>query len=180
MHSWRDKILEDFPAGICRLTIVSDPDGLFDEILLAQELNRRGFEITKFGDSIEFRYEYEKDFRAAWDSGKALDLIVVTEEKDTEIIQLPYDLLKKGRILSYGLADIFPTLSYPILKNLDIHLIDALYAKKHLLSSELLGDNATIDTILKLVYGLQPEFIDTDEELLGELLRIHYSRIGID
>jgi len=60
MASWRDEILKDFPAGICKLTIVQDPDRLFEEAVLVQELNCRGYEIVKFGDPIVFRYEYEK------------------------------------------------------------------------------------------------------------------------
>jgi len=82
--------------------------------------------------------------------------------------------------LFYSLGGIFPTLSYPCLQKVDIALIDTLYAKKHLLPSFPVGDIATIDIILKLVYGLQPELIDTNEELLRELLRIHYQHLALD
>ena len=180
MASWRDEILKDFPSGICKLTIVRDPDRLFEEALLVQELNCRGYEIVKFGDPIVFRYEYEKEYRSVWDAGKSLNLIVVPEEREKEVITLPYDILKRARTLFYSLGGIFPTLSYPVLQKVDIALIDTLYAKKHLLPSFPVGDIATIDIILKLVYGLQPELIDTNEELLRELLRIHYQHLTLD
>jgi len=180
MASWRDEILRDFSPGGCKLTIVGDPDKLFEEVLLGQELNRRGYEIVYFSDPIVFRYEYEKEYRSAWDAGKPLNLIVVVLEGEKEIDNLPYDLLKRARTLRYSLARIFPTLSYPILQKIDIALLDTLYVKKKMLPLNPVGDTATIDIILKLAYGLEPELIDTNEDMLRELVRIHYQHLSLD
>jgi len=182
MDNWRGEILKDFSVNASRLSIVDDRDALFQEIRLVKELNRRGFQIIKYADSIEFRYEYERSYRPIWDSGQTLNLIVILEQTESSLTidDLPFDILKKGRRLSYSLANIFPTLSYPILTNLPVEMLDTLYEKRELLPKDPVGDDATLDFLLRLVYQIQVESINTDVDLLSKLLQIHYYQIPID
>ena len=56
MISWRDRILHEFLPRASRLTVVSDPEGLFlDETVLAK-LQRRSFDVLIFDESVAFRY----------------------------------------------------------------------------------------------------------------------------
>ncbi len=182
MGDWRDEILKDFSVNESRLSIVEDRDALFQEIRLVQELNKRGFEIIQYTDSIEFRYQYERSYRPIWDSGKILNLIVILQptESSLTIDDLPFDIISKGRVLSYSIADIFPTLSYPVLTNLPIQMFDKLYEKKELLPKDPVGDDATLDLFSRLVYRIQAESINTDVDLLSQLLQIHYYQVPID
>jgi hypothetical protein len=176
VNSWRNTILEEFVPNVSRLTLVSDPDSLLTEEILALELRRRGFDLIEFNDPIEFRYAYESKYRSIWDRGEHTDLVVILRLQDAELESLPYDLLQAGRKLSFNLGDLFLNMSYPVVEQLDRSLLDALYDAQCKSSPDPMGDNATKDFILRHVFGIAAELIRNDVELLRALLRLHYGK----
>ena len=174
MSSWIESILNDFIPEVSNLTLVSDPDRLLSEEKLAQELIGRGFHLIVFDDPVEFRYAFESKYRSIWDQGGHKDLIVISHLQVPEIEILPFDLLHAGRRLSFSLAAFFPNFSYPVIENLDRSLLSSLFDAQSKSSPERMGDNATKDFILRHVFGIAPELIGSDVELLGVLLRLHY------
>lgn len=177
MSSWRDAILNDFIPNVSKLTLVADPDSLLTEEKLAMQLRGRGFELIEFNDPVEFRYAYESKYRSMWDRGEHTDLVVILRLQDTELEDLPYDLLQAGRKLSFNLGDLFPSLSYPVIEKLDRCLLDSLYDAQLKSPPDRMGDNATKDFILRHVFGIAAELISNDVELLRILLRLHYGKI---
>ena len=162
MSSWRDAILKEFVPNISRLTIVSDPDALLTEEKLAVTLRDRGFDIIEFNDGIEFRYAYESNYRSIWDQGEHTDLVVALRLQNIEIENLPFDLLKTGRRLSFDLGSLFPNLSYPVIESLDSSLLDVLFDAQQQYSPGRIGNNATKDFILSHVFGIAAALIKTD------------------
>lgn len=179
MSSWRDAILSDFIPNVSKLTLVADPDSLLTEEKLALELRRRGFELIEFNDSVEFRYAYESQYRSVWDKGDHTDLVVILRLEDAELDLLPYDLLQVGRKLSFNLGDLFPSLSYAAIENLDRCWLDALYDSQQKTLPERMGNNATKDFILRHVFGIAAEMITNDVELFRSLLRLHYGQLQL-
>src|SRR5277367_3460429 len=127
MSDWRAQILKEFSPGVQPITAVSDPDGLLTEPLLSQALDERGFELLVFEESISFRFAYESRFRSRIDVGLRVDLIVISHDDASSQITLPFDVLAKAEKLSCSLADVFPHLSYPVLRALEPQYIDQLY-----------------------------------------------------
>ncbi|BBL34625.1 hypothetical protein Nstercoris_00864 [Nitrosomonas stercoris] len=179
MSSWRDAILNDFVPNVSKLTLVADPDCLLTEEKLALELRGRGFDLIEFSDPVEFRYAYESKYRSIWDRGEHTDLVVVLRLQDAELESLPYDLLQAGRKLSFNLGDLFPNLSYPVIEKLDRSLLDSLFEAQRKSPPDRMGDNATKDFILRHVFGIAPELIANEVELLRALLRLHYGKLQI-
>ena len=179
MSSWRDAILNDFVPSVSKLTLVADPDCLLTEEKLALELRGRGFNLIEFSDPVEFRYAYESKYRSIWDLGEYTDLVVILHLQDAELESLPFDLLHAGRKLSFNLGDLFPNLSYPVIEMLDRSLLDALYDAQRKSSPDRMGDNASKDFILRHVFGIAAELIDSKVELLRILLRLHYGKLQI-
>jgi hypothetical protein len=179
LPSWRDTILNDFVPNVSKLTLVADPDCLLTEEKLALELRGRGFDLIEFSDPVEFRYAYESKYRSIWDRGEHTDLVVVLRLQDAELESLPYDLLQAGRKLSFNLGDLFPNLSYPVIEKLDRSLLDALFEAQRKSPPDRMGDNATKDFILRHVFGIAPELIGGEVELLRALLRLHYGKLQI-
>ncbi len=171
---WRDRILAEFVPGLARLTLVADPDGLLAEEGMLQAIRARGFEIVPFEDSIAFRYAYEAGCRARWERGEGVELVVVVRGDATALQALPYDLLQAGRPLSFGLGELFPALSYPVVATLDradLDLLDAALAQHR---PQALSENASKDFVLRHVFAIAPETIEQPAELLRVLLRRHY------
>ncbi len=174
MKTWRDNILEEFVPDLGHLTLVADPDGLLTEEKLVLELQNRGFRILEFHDSIAFRYEYELLCLQKCEKNERIDLIVLTKSPSSDLDTLPYDLLEKGRSISFDLGKIFPNLSYSVIEQLDRKYLDAVYLAYIEEIHERLGDNATQDFVLKSVFGIDTSRIKTSIDLLNTLLKIHY------
>ena len=174
MGNWRDQVLREFAPNVARLTIVADPDHLLVEEEVLVSIRARGFELIPFDDHIAFRFLYESKFRSRWDQGDQTDLVVVLHSQDSALDWLPHDLLQIGRRLSFSLGDIFPSLSYPIVAALDRADLDPLHEAQRLNKSVALGNYASIEFILRHVFGIVPELIKDVPDLLRVLLRRHY------
>ena len=84
-----------------------------------------------------------------------------------------------GRKLAFNLGDLFPNLSYPVIEKLDRSLLDVLFEAQRKSPPDRMGDNATMDFILRHVYGIAAELITSGVELLRGLLRLHYGKSRI-
>src|SRR6266496_1954471 len=180
--TWRDPILAQCTpeiATVARLTVVADPDELLTEQGVIDGIRQRGFEIVPFEDHVAFRYAYERRFREVWDNGKDTNLVVVLRATRSDISGLPFDLLDQAkrdrRLLSFSLAELFPSLAPHVLSELDRADFDAVSSAQRLFEPEPLGENATRDFLLRNVFGLDPAQIQNDADLLRALLRRHYS-----
>ena len=174
MSNWREEILKEFTPNVARLTLVADPDGLLMEEGIFAGIRARGFELIPFEDHIAFRYAYETKFRSQWNKGDQTELVVVLHSAASDLASLPYDLLQAGRQLSFSLGEIFPNLSYPVVTTLDQGDLDALDDAQRQHTPGVLGDNATIEFILRHVFNIALELIKKPSDLLRVLLRRHY------
>lgn len=174
MSDWREDILKEFTPGVEPITVVADPDGLLTEPCLSQTVSEKGFELLLFEDSISFRFAFESRYRPRLDAREDVDLVVVHRGDRGVVSDLPYDILAKGRQLSFSLGDIFPHFSYPVLRCLDSQYLDQLYEAQVRFTPGILGENSTKDFILRHVFSIAPELIKTDSDLLRTLLRQHY------
>jgi hypothetical protein len=176
---WRARILRAFVPQLMPLTLVADPDGLLTEEQLVEAIRARGFDILEYEEPIAFRFAYESRFsRGATlpeGEGGRRDLVVRFSGPESELQRLPYDLLARGRCLSFSLADLFPSLSYPVVTELDRADLDEVYRVQAGLKQGPLGDSATRDLVLRHVFGIVPELIVEGSDLLRVLLRRHHS-----
>ena len=171
---WRDRILKEFTPKVARVTLAADPDGLLLEEALVEAIRARGFELLPFEDPVAFRFAYESRFRCARDRGETVDLVVVSRTDGDDLTTVPYDILAAGRRLSFGLRELFPDLSYPVVGSLDRGHLDALYRAQTRHRPGKMGDDATKDFVLLHVFQIAPAFIEDPSKLLNVLLRRHY------
>ena len=178
--SWRDEIMKEFTPQVARLTLVADPDGLLLEEGILKGIEARGFELIPFEDHVAFRFAYESRYRSRWDRGELTDLVVVLRAAASDLRSLPYDLLQAGRQLSFNLGELFPNLSYPVIDALDRSDLDDLYkAQKREKPDRPLGDRQTRGFVLRHVFGVAPETIQQESDLVRFLLRRHYRGLRI-
>lgn len=180
MSPWIDRILKEFPADLARLWIASDPDDvLLDEQVLSG-LRERGFELLPFEDSVAFRAEYEERYRSAWDRGEAAPAkALVLHLRGTNIGDLPWDYLRQARRVSLSLANLFPKLSYPVVRQIGAEHHEALFAAQAKHASQALGESATKEFVLTHIFKISPHLMSRPEDLWRELLRLHYRDSGL-
>lgn len=180
MSQWIDHILKAFPEDVSRLWIAADPDDvLLNEHVLAR-LRERGFELMPFEDSVAFRTEYENRYRSAWDDGKAGPAkALILHLRGSNTSELPWDYLNQARLVSLSLANVFPKLSYPVLRQIGVEHHEALFAAQARHASQVHGESATKEFILTHIYRISPHLISRSEDFWRELLRLHYRNTGL-
>ena len=180
MSRWMDRILREFPADLSRLWIAADPDDvLLDEPVLSN-LRDRGFEVLPFEDSVAFRTEYEERYRSAWEAGETPPArALILHLRNTEVDDLPWDYLRSSRRASLGLADIFPKLSYSVVRQIGSEHFESLFEAQGQHLPQPLGDGATKDFVLTHIFRISPYLIFRPEDLWRELLRLYYRSDGL-
>lgn len=177
MSQWIERILSRFTADLDRLWVACDPDDvLLDERLLA-ELRSRGFEVLLYEDPFVFRTEFEERYRAAWDRGEPGPTpAVVVHWRGADPNELPWDLRHYGRVVSLGLAQLFPRLAYNVVKQLEPEHFAVLLEAHDTELQGIRGENESKDFILERVYQLAPRSsIRTESDFWRDVLRMHFA-----
>lgn len=180
MSLWLPRILKEFPSDVARFWIAADPDGVLLEQEVLSALRERGFEILPFEDSIAFRADFEERYRSPWDRGQEGPArALMLHFRGTRIDELPWDYLQRGRQANLSLAELFPGLSYPVIRQLDSELRPVLMdaAAEH--ARQPLGESATKEFLLTHIYGISPHLIVRPQDFWRELLRLHYRELAL-
>lgn len=180
MSHWIDRILGEFPADLSRLWIVADPDDvLLDEQILVV-LRERGFEVLPFEDSVAFRAEYEERYREPWDRGESGPAkALVLQLRASEIDALPWDYRRQARTVRLSLADLFPKLSYTVVRQIDAAHLASLFDAQSKYATQSLGEAATKEFVLTHIFRIGAHLLSRPEDLWRELLRLHYRDTGL-
>lgn len=173
MTNWRDYILQHFTEPIHRLTLVADPDGLLLEEELLATVRTRGFDLIPFDDVVTFRYTYEANYRRHWDDKQPTHLVVILRSSEASLQNLPDDVLQSSYQLCFGLPELFPKLSYPVIKILDSIYIQPLYEAYQDYDGPEMGDQSSKDFVLRNIFNTTPNTIKTQLDLLKLLLTRH-------
>jgi hypothetical protein len=179
MADWRDTILREFTPKISRLTLVADPDGLLTEEGMLSAIRDRGFDLVPFDDPLAFRFAYESHYRSQWDEGRSTDLVVLLRSAEQQLGNLPYDLLKAGRHLTFALHRLFPKLNYPVIAGLDRVHLDAVDEAYRAYDGVPMTERETKDFVLTQCFGLVPKLIQKPIDLLKSLLSLHARRVQL-
>ena len=180
MSAWLDRILREFPADLAHFWIARDPDNLLLDERTLHGLRERGFEVLPFEDSIAFRTDYEERYRAAWDRGeRGSARSLVLQLRGTDLNTLPWDYVREGRRVSLGLADLFPKLSYGVIRHIDSEYHEALFQAHNRHATQTLGEGATKDFTLTHIFRISPYLLNRTEDFWREVLRLHYRGPGL-
>ena len=172
MARWRARILGDLVPGVVPLTLAADPDRLLLDEELLEGIRGKRFELLTFEDPVAFRLAHEVRFRHRRASGHDVELLLRFDNDD--LAAVPYDLLRAGRPLRFGLSELFPDLSYAVLAALDTTHLNALDHALRGRKPQVLGESGTKDFVLQYVFGIRPAEIRAPADLLHVLLRRHY------
>lgn len=170
MRHWRDKLLQPIQSVPSPLVIAEDADGLLLDEQIAMRLNAMNLAIISYGDPLSFRFVFETHFRYAIAEGKQRLLVrTITAEA------IPYDILQLGHVVKIRVRDLFPGMAVSVMRELnaqDFDLLDQVYA-------EFRGPSTSRETLhflLRHVYKLPYELIDTEADLYQWLLSLHARR----
>lgn len=157
--NWRQKVLEHFQAPFYPITLVIDPDSLLQDEAIISQLQKLGIEVVEFQDRAVFRYWYESQYRP-----NPFNRYLLIHPKSDDISDIPYEIWAQGKHISICKSELFPMLSAPIVQELDFRTLDALSLIDDIPVKR--SDNDTIDFLMKRIYKLPYDTIDSAEECI--------------
>lgn len=159
-------MLDCFQAPFSHLTLASDPDQLLDDEMIISNLNEQGLEIITFQDRASFRYEYESQCKKL---GQTMNLIIVSKTEDLD--DLPFDIWSSAQKVDLRKSRLFPGLATHVVRQLDTRTLDLMSEVS--LDGDLSSERATIDLILRHVYGLAYDSVHSLTDCLLLIMRWH-------
>ena len=185
MGDWREQILEklDNRSG---LFVAIDPDYVLasDQKLLSIICDLK-FDILRYRDPIEFRYEYE-----IHKSENTLNLIIIwNNSRDLAECKLTWEILNSCQLnqsfIDCSAASIFPKLASNVIEQIPVSEYDTMHEKylrldnymneKHL-DKKNLNEDETCEFILTKIYDQSPYIIaNSTTSLFCSILKIHYN-----
>lgn len=183
--AWRRRLIEPFLHPYGRpLAVVADGDRLIREEQVIAELEDHGWVLEPFEDPFIIRYKYETkilpkilglkeghSFRHRW-------MILFDEAIDPVDLRkrVPYDFLRYADVRSVRLKDLFPLLDPVVLAELERSDFDRLDSAYGRYVHRPYGEMESRDFVLRHVYGVPLETVNTEAELLSHLLRLAVER----
>lgn len=170
---WRDAVLNQLIPELADCFIVEDADHLMTEPGIQEVLTARDFEFYPFDNSIALRYFYELKVRRNSNDRLAKPFVISLDAHDANVRDLPFDIVKQATVVSLSLTDCFPQLYHAVLRCLAAEELDALEQAVAEYVPGKLGDTGSRDFVLRHIYQVAPEIVQTPADLLRNLLRIH-------
>jgi hypothetical protein len=165
-------VLEHFQAPFEHLYLVSDPDQLLQDEEIVARMQEMGLVLLEFQDRAHFRYLYELEYRSKL---KENHLVIRFASESLEL--LPYDLLIRGKQIFLLKSDLFPTLSPPLVRQLETAALDALSQLERYTGRDSNLDSAHF--LLKRLYKLHYDEIDSEAELWALLIQKHQLKLQL-
>lgn len=174
LFSWHQKILEELDPRLASIFIADDPDALLAEESLQSAILARGFEIFIYEDSISLRYFIESQVKA-----KNHPCVIGIDTNQFDINALPFDILRDSKRVSLSLSDCFPQLSSIVLRSLQPEELNTLDEALEEYYPGSLTQNASSDFVLRHVFKLAPEILQSASDLLRVLLQLHFRDVEL-
>ena len=169
--SWNEYILTEFPeTAFSRINILFDPQAIVADEAVFAELDRRGYLIQDFSDTISLRYTYESKVRNRLD---AKWLILVRDERTTRN-DLPYDIVRQAREVHFSLEALFPNLNFDSINSLDRKYFSKLFDTKENVPCEIQSRSQSCEFILERLFSISTDIINAQEDLLKLLFDVHF------
>jgi hypothetical protein len=176
MNQWMDRILGFFPVDVAKFWIACDPDDVLLEETVLSKLRERGFELLPFEDPVIFRTEFEERYRSEWDLGRAgPSESLILHFRSIAPNDLPWDFFRLGKTVRLSLANIFPKLSYNVVRLVEPAHFSALFSAHESELHGVRGENESKDFILEHVYQILPRSIRSTTDFWREILRFHFT-----
>jgi len=167
-------ILKKLPLNQQKYILLRDPDDMVSGEEIISLINGFGYTVLNYEDPDMFRYYFEKNVRKYTDIEDIDNGGIIL--RLTHCTYVPYDIQCFFEEIAISLRDIFPKLSYAVLKEMDEIILDDIYKVYSKYEGRDLNESETIDYILNNVFEIFPDYIHTYGDLVKTLLKIYYRR----
>ncbi|MFL9797366.1 BREX-3 system phosphatase PglZ [Vibrio cyclitrophicus] len=169
--NWQEKLTNQMALTDPVHYIVNDPDNLCFEPAIADLIEQAGVVLFSDTDPIALRLCFEEWLDS--DERSALLIRVVDEQPS-----IPYDIEFPARRVDFDISEVIPELDATVLRALSPKDYEQLQSAVKIYGADKLNRNASLDFVLRHIYKIAPEIIQSETDLVRLLIRKHY--LGIE
>ncbi|HCG8167973.1 TPA: BREX-3 system phosphatase PglZ [Vibrio parahaemolyticus] len=168
---WHESLLNKLAMNERLIFIIHDPFGLCFEPVIAKEISESGASFWDANDPIALRLLFEE-----WSEGVAQRaLIIRISDKDS---YLPFDIVQKAKMVDFHIGQLIPSLDTEVLSQIESKHYQYLIDVTEMYRVGKLSQLDSLDFVLRHIFKIAPEVIQTDVDLVRLLIRRHY--LGIE
>lgn len=169
--NWQEKLTSQMALAEPVHYIVNDPDNLCFEPAIADLIEQTGAVLFSDTDPIALRLCFEEWLDS--DERSAILIRVVDEQPS-----IPYDIEFSARYLDFDISEVISELDASVLRALSPKDYEKVQSAVKSYGAEKLNRNASLDFVLRHIYKIAPEIIQSETDLVRLLIRKHY--LGIE
>ena len=171
MASWQQTLLNKVALEEQFSYLIHDPDNLCSEPVIQQAMQNSPAVMVNYEDPIALRLSYEQ-WREACDSGTHSAFILIYNRNVDE--HLPWDIEQSSRELDFHVSNIIAEVDVSVLRELPSTLYDGIRSSIDIYKPGSMNEQASLSFVLRHIYKIAPEIIQTDVDLVRLLIRKHY------
>jgi hypothetical protein len=165
---WQSKLLSRLDLAAKQCFIISDPEHLCFEPNIAAKFEQDEAVFVDETDPISLRLVYEN-----WLEDKASKALII-RYAEVEDCFIPYDIAKNAISVDFHINEIIPELDVATLRGLSPTCFQPLIESIASYRPGKLGRTASLDFLLRHLYKIAPEIIQTEVDLVRLIIRKHY------
>ncbi len=170
--TWQDDVIQKVNLDGSFVYIVNDPDGLLFEPKISSALQAKNTILFDDEDPLALRLAYE-----AWRKLARKNSFVIRLDQKGELF-IPYDIQAESRQIDFHLSEFFQDIDLSTLRLLPASLFQSVMDAMKLFTPGKLSQQSSLDFLLRHIYRIAPETIQTNTDLIRLLIRKHY--VGIE
>jgi hypothetical protein len=165
---WQRELLNKFDFTAKQCFIISDPENLCFEPFIDAKFEESKIELVDNSDPVSLRLVYE-----SWlENQNSKALIIRCAEMDEN--NIPFDISLNAQNVNFHINEIIPELESETLRSLSpIYFQPIKEAISHYRPGKL-GRIASLDFLLRHIYKIAPEIIQSEVDLVRLLIQKHY------
>ena len=170
--TWQDDVIQKVNLDGSFVYIVNDPDGLLFEPKISAALQTKNAILFDDEDPLALRLAYE-----AWRKLARKNSFVIRLDQKGELF-IPYDIQAESKQIDFHLSEFFQDIDLSALRLLPASLFQSVMDAIKLFTPGKLSQQSSLDFLLRHIYRIAPETIQTNTDLVRLLIRKHY--VGIE
>ena len=169
---WQEQVVQRFNLDGTFIYIVNDPDGVLFEPDIALSLQEKMAVVFDEEDPFVLRLTYEK-----WRTSSNVKALLIRVPDTTDLF-IPFDITERAKFVDLHISEFFNDIDVSILRLLPASQYQPVFDALSMYKPGRLNRQASSDFLLRHVYRIAPEIIQSNTDLVRLLIRKHY--IGID
>lgn len=170
--TWQDDVIQKVNLDGSFVYIVNDPDGLLFEPKISSALQKKDAILFDDKDPLALRLTYE-----AWRKRTKKNSLLIRLGQEGDLF-IPCDIQVESSEINFHLSEFFQDIDLSAIRLLPASLLQSAMDALKLYTPGKLNLQSSLDFLLRHIYRIAPETIQTNTDLVRLLIRKHY--VGIE